>query len=376
MKIIHENIFQSLINEITSIAEKHSSKKMIWCGENAWLYLISEILNEIGVHITAVVDNSSSKIGIKTPFYEIVSFDYCLHNHKDYIFLMANLRSQEIVSQLCSMGIDRNDIYVLRPIEYIIERFEKNYVFDMYDKHIISHKELHGIIFDILKYFKGICEKNNLRYFLYDGTLIGAVRHHGFIPWDDDIDVAMPYEDYIKLQGVFNGEGRYSLISWENDDDYEFSWMKIIDNETRMIHPWNTIIGCYIDIFPIGGYPSENTRIEQKWSQYIHAEKVWQSYYILRDTRIGAIDTRRRIIDELFDIPFNDAKYVGIMRKEKQKPWVAPREWFEPVDVIFCNERFMAPIGYESYLKMKYGDYMAIPEVNKREIHGFKAWKI
>ena len=376
MNVIHENIFRELINDISDISKSHPNKKIVWCGENSWAMMIFEILRICGICIDTVVDNSYAKIGIKTSLYEIYSFEYIKEHNKNCIFLLANTRGQEIVTQLVDMGIDREDIFVLRPIEYVIGKFENNFICDMYDKSRLCLKELQAILLEILIYFKKTCDDNNLRYYLYDGTLIGAARHKGFIPWDDDIDVAMPYEDYVKLSQLFVENEKYSLIRWDDCNNYEFSWMKVVDKTTRMIHPWNTVIGCYIDVFPLGGYPSDDVMIEKKWSEYMHAEKEWQAYYILRDTSVGAHDVRKDIIERLFDLPFDEAEFVGIMRKEKQKPWVAPKKWFETIELTFCGDKFKAPAGYDSYLRMKYGNYMEVPDVERREAHGFKAWRL
>ena len=293
------------------------------------------------------------------------------------MFFICNLRSQEILSQLLSLGVARERIYIFRPIEFITQKFEQNFIYDMYDKEPMSHTRLQETLFEILLYFRNFCDRYGLRYYLYDGTLIGAVRHKGFIPWDDDIDVCMPYEDYLRLVKLFENTKQYSLISWDRDENYEFSWAKIIDNRTKMLHPGNTIMGCYIDIFILGGYPSEQRLIQKKWEQYRQAEKNWHSYYVLRDTSIEVDDCRNEIIKKLYAIPYDAAKYIGVMRSERQKAWVAPREWFDnAVNLEFCGEKFMAPGGYDSYLQMKYGDYMTVPEVAKRDIHGFVAYKM
>ncbi|MBO6127355.1 MAG: LicD family protein [Pseudobutyrivibrio sp.] len=377
MKIIHENIFKELINGIRGAISKNPGAAIIWCGENAWLYRILEILDSVDIRISTVIDNSFKKVGIKTKLYEIYSFEYVLNADENSIYFICNLRSQEIVEQLMSLGVKRDCIYIFRPIEYITQKFEENFVYEMYDKEFLTHEKLQSTLFELLVYFRDFCKENGLRYYLYDGTLIGAVRHKGYIPWDDDIDVAMPYEDYIKLLQLFRDSENYSLVSWNRDENYEFSLPRIVDNRTRMTIPGNTIIGAYLDIFLLGGYPSEQTKIDLKWSQYKEAEKQWHTYYVLRDTILNVDDIRNNIFERLYDIPFDKANYIGVMRTERQNAWVAPKEWFEDtVELEFCGEKFSAPSAYEEYLTMKYGNYMTIPEVNKRDMHGFRVYKI
>lgn len=377
MKIIHENIFKELINGIRGAISKNPGAAIIWCGENAWLYRILEILDSVDIRISTVIDNSFKKVGIKTKLYEIYSFEYVLNADENSIYFICNLRSQEIVEQLMSLGVKREKIYIFRPIEYVIEKFERNFIYDMYDKALITHHRLHTILLDILIYFSDFCNRNGLRYYLYDGTLIGAVRHKGYIPWDDDIDVAMPYEDYIKFLNIFEDNDNYSLLSWDRNDNFEFSWSKLVDNDTRMLHPGNTIMGCYIDIFILGGYPSDQKLVQEKWTQNKLIEKEWHKYYVLRDTGIDVKDNRLDLINCLYDYSYEDSEYIGVMRPEQQRPWIAPKEWFENIiELEFCGKKFSAPAGYHHYLEMKYGDYMTVPDVDKRDIHGFMAYQI
>ena len=247
----------------------------------------------------------------------------------------------------------------------------------MFDKQKLSIQETRNKLFNILVFFRDFCDAHGLRYYLYDGTLIGAVRHKGYIPWDDDIDVAMPYEDYIKLCECFEDTEEYSLLAWNRDENYEYALARIGDNRTRIAIPEYTQHGCFMDIFLLGGYPSEQSKIEAKWAQYKRAEKAWRAYYILRDTKLGAADIRAKIFRELFDLQFDDADIVGVMRTERQNKWTAPKEWFsKTVELEFCGQCFTAPAGYDSYLKMKYGDYMRIPDVDKRETHGMDIWQL
>ena len=377
MRIIHENIFNKLLNGINHALKENPRSEIIWCGENAWLFRILEILDDVGINVSAVIDNSSKKIGIKTPLYEIFDFKHALDADENTIFFICNLRSQEIVFQLISMGIKREKIYVFRPIEYIVQRFEQNFIYEMYDKEKMTHESIHQTLFDILIYFRDFCDKHNLRYYLYDGTLLGAVRHKGYIPWDDDIDVAMPYEDYVRLSQIFRDNDTYSLLTWDRDENYEFSLPRIVDNRTRMTIPGNTIIGCYLDIFCLGGYPNQQTEIELMWKCYKEAEKKWHRYYVLRDTEFFVEDIRSKLFEELHSITFDEAEKVGVMRTERQKAWTAPKEWFDnTVDLEFCGEKFKVPTGYDPYLRMKYGDYMTVPNVDKRDVHGFIAYRI
>lgn len=110
---------------------------------------------------------------------------------------------------------------------------------------------------DILSYVDSFCSKMGLRYYLGDGTLIGAVRHHGYIPWDDDIDIRMPRPDYDELIRIFNEgskDSRYRLIE-PKSKLAQNSFVKIIDSDTIKIEPYldykNGYLGVDIDVFPL-----------------------------------------------------------------------------------------------------------------------------
>ena len=120
------------------------------------------------------------------------------------------------------------------------------------DMRIITSEELRKIQLDLLQKTADFCESNGLRYFLCGGTLIGAVRHKGYIPWDDDIDIAMPRSDYEKFISIFNRpQNYYQVMSFETNPDYAYAFAKVYDNRTilKELHYKGTI-GAYIDVFP------------------------------------------------------------------------------------------------------------------------------
>ena len=116
---------------------------------------------------------------------------------------------------------------------------------------------------EILKYFKNTCEELGLRYSLAYGTLLGAVRHGGYIPWDDDIDVCMPREDYDKLcSALREKDGRFYLLDIHKNKDYYQNFAKIMDTETIFVRDDKSIkdvknYGINIDIFPYDNCPSD-----------------------------------------------------------------------------------------------------------------------
>ena len=135
--------------------------------------------------------------------------------------------------------------------------------------------DLQDKMLDILKYFISLCENNGLRYWLAGGTCLGALRHGGFIPWDDDLDVYMPREDYEKLWDIMSkgkADGQYKLCRTSKEKNYHHRVMQLVDLNTTFIHSRSKDEdiehGVYIDIIPIDACPNN---IISRVVQFINA---------------------------------------------------------------------------------------------------------
>ena len=122
----------------------------------------------------------------------------------------------------------------------------------------LSMDEIKSVELEILKYIHNFCIENDIKYFLNYGTLIGAVRHKGFIPWDDDIDICMFRKDYEKFIDLFSkDDGIYKILSLETDDKYYNNFMKVINSKTKIEDERNYKtydLGIFVDIFPIDSF--------------------------------------------------------------------------------------------------------------------------
>ncbi len=264
--------------------------------------------------------------------------------------------------------------------------------------------QIKKIELDILIAFADFCEENKLKYYLAYGTLLGAVRHKGFIPWDDDIDVLMPRPDYnrfIELTGYNpikqNLETRL-YRNCKNPNIYPFA--KIIDTNTLVYEKGKSrknISGIWIDIFPLDGCPdsSEETRVQ--FEKYLKIRN-WQD---LATTNPFYIDQNiiKKMLKFLFFAPA--AKLYGCKRICKKidelaqsysydkSQLVADFTWGDSLDAIlkkedlepvlhleFEGKLFNAPKSYDQYLTNLYGDYMTLPPEKERIPHGFIAYKL
>ena len=237
----------------------------------------------------------------------------------------------------------------------------------------------------MLKEFDLICRELGLRYWLSCGTLLGAVRHGGFIPWDDDIDVEMPIDDYNKLIKHYKGTRRFIIQTHKNDSMYHIPFAKFRDMDI-IINPFDGMDrefkyrGIFIDIFPV---------------EYINHEAAVLSFNFFRfPNRIA-----RSSIARAFRVPIvwltkqlgffvvNSCRFLtskGILKGNEYAigygidgfRWSESKEDIFPLSTIeFEGFKFMAPGNTNAYLTSFYGDYMSLPNLDKveemRHIHNF-----
>ena len=262
--------------------------------------------------------------------------------------------------------------------------------------------EIHEIEFDILNKFSLFCRENNLRFFLCGGTLLGAVRHKGFIPWDDDVDVCMPRPDYEKFIQLYckktiESNTKIKLFSNElNNLIVPFSKLKRMDTVVISSNTNCDIdTNLWIDIFPIDALPEGiNDQIEifnkaklLRQMLTISCHKYGTGKTILRKILkiiikpIISIIGNKRFCDKLDclakNIPYGSTSKVGCVTWGLYgiKGEVMNINDFEDeVYVEFCKSKMPIFSCWDAYLKGCYGDYLKIPSKNNRQTHEFKAF--
>lgn len=244
---------------------------------------------------------------------------------------------------------------------------------------------------DILAFFHDFCIKNNLRYYICGGTLLGAVRHKGFIPWDDDVDVMLPRADYERFLRLFSqaDTGHYSIVSGETDPDYPYNFAKIQDDRTILFEKSMaySFSGVFIDVFPLDFRP-ENSKRQQKLIRkldFLHAlvgAKIrrWTprrtrlktleaalSRLLLSFVRVG---TLRNWIDRIIKAEAKTPGPVfgGLTIRQNIRTAYYATEWMsDPVLLPFEHLLVCAPREYEKVLTTGFGDYMQLPPVEQRQ---------
>lgn len=265
--------------------------------------------------------------------------------------------------------------------------------------------EWNRIITDILREFIDICQQQGYTYYVCGGTAIGAVRHHGLIPWDDDIDVFMPRPDYDKFLTFAKDyrSDRYELLTPYTTKDYPMYFAKLCNRQTSLIENADipSLWGLYIDIFPLDGASADRDeavrdqhrlRHEMNKLEAISTHAYFGAYLsLLKDPHswgrfvrktIGFMARkpyRHWIIQRMericrrydFSSSANVMAYCGSYGNRE----VFPKQWLEgTVSMPFGPLTVCLFSGYDGYLHQLYGDYMQLPPVEKRVSHHTKAY--
>ena len=260
--------------------------------------------------------------------------------------------------------------------------------------------EIQQMELGIMEYIHEVCHKIGVKYFLSYGSLIGAVRHKGFIPWDDDMDICMLRDDYEKLQDymIAHPDERYELMSYKNNVNYVYPFMKVQDNHTYLVEEDVRIdsdMGIYVDIFPVDGYEDDQA-FKDKMTKIIKKRQLsCYTFKGITNTK-SVVNSIIRYISVIIFYFTNTNKYVSqidelaksrkvedyelvdyVVYKDMNKP-VWKREWLEKVEAgSFEGKKFMIPKHYHEVLTSDYGNYMQLPPVEQQvSHHDFKLWKI
>ena len=260
----------------------------------------------------------------------------------------------------------------------------------------LETSEVKQTIFDILCAFADYCDKYQLRYYLSGGTLLGAIRHKDFIPWDDDIDLLMPRPDYGKLHELLKNESirpYYKLISLEAGNSF-WPFAKLIDTRTHTENTYATTDRwLWIDIFPMDGLPNDEEESNKILSQ-APPMKIWfnrcnakigegkgtirsiMKIPMILALRLYTPERLGRKLDTLAkQYSFEDSDYVGgIAWSLGPKERMYKTDYLVTEDVEFHGRKFHAPACWDYYLSRIYGDYMQLPPENQRVNHDFTAY--
>ena len=258
----------------------------------------------------------------------------------------------------------------------------------------LSLQEIHIATLEMMDYIHQICEENHITYYLAYGTLIGAVRHGGFIPWDDDFDIQMPREDFERFRGIFRQKQHpyYRLCDRKNTKDYPYGIPRFSDSrfsyrsERPGFKPFDT--GLFIDIYPLDNFGNTYGEARQIKKKVDRKNLLYEVYLNETDEKGKASPLVRKLCHKLLRIRYGsryseriddevrrlirrntspDDSQIGDVSWDTFYLMPYPREWFaEKVLHGFDGRQYWIPAEYDKILRADYGDYMELPPEEKR----------
>ncbi len=259
------------------------------------------------------------------------------------------------------------------------------------NKPYLSLEERKTASLDALLFFHDYCEKNNITYYLAYGTLIGAIRHGGFIPWDDDVDIMIPRPDYDKLLATFETKNPdYALVSCSSEKEYMFPYAKLENLKTARIIKNAELDhqGIGIDLFPLDGVLNDISHIDwiYRFRRWLGIMFVNRFEYYMRLPSDSLFNKARRVVGEffyrsgilkslarrldrnLYTIEYSKADSIAALCDVfVPKTCVYKKEWFEgKLTWAFEGHDLIIPVHYDEILREYYGDYMMLPPEDQR----------
>ena len=255
----------------------------------------------------------------------------------------------------------------------------------------LTLEEQKNILLDILSDFDRVCRENDIAYSIAYGTLLGAVRHKGFIPWDDDVDVTVTRADYEKLRKILNDklEKDHRFICTEDEKRFSAPLAKIIDTRTvlRQLehHSDRMDLGVYIDIFVLDYIPNDPAEREKVLKKSVFYRKLWSFSATVNEENTAPLRFVRRIANRTsaarnIALKINrwaanaskDRDFVNILTfndDDKEIFIMESRDAADLTEYDFEGHSFLGIKAYDKYLTRWYGDYMTPPPEEERVTH-------
>lgn len=232
------------------------------------------------------------------------------------------------------------------------------------------------VMLDLLKHFDAVCKEHNIKYWLSSGTCLGAVRHGGFIPWDDDLDVEMLREDYLKFEKVFQETDKYVLQTYKTDPYYVVPYAKLRNKNTGIREHGQDLKykykGIYIDVFILENTPNLLSKIYDRltWKLLLFGSKPtlgrigrWM-FFTFKFLFHSSIPFVRFLFGKLKGNKLRHTYGSGFSKNYRQLEWIFPLK-----KALFEESEFPIPINHAAYLDKMYKNHMQLPDLDAIKPH-------
>lgn len=369
--IIHREALEKLYENLDHFIEEYDgSKIVVMFGTNKIAGMIIHYLRIHGIEVQAIIDNDKQRQGKKfdgIPVYEPGA--YIRKRSKQVLVLIASAHQLSMIKQLEQLGCV-NEKNIKKIID--LPKLMNSYDFAKHDNcRKMTRDEIRETQIGILKYLKKVCEENGLRYYLCGGTLLGAARHQGYIPWDDDIDVFVELNDLIKLHKILEQDNRYRLISMFDDSGYFDECSLLVDMDTVCDinrFPMQVTSGVSIDVFMISGLPDGQEAIKVMDQAKQLELACYNTLYSKKENK----EAVKKLIAYMQQYDFDQCPNVAHVLGRFMYREITKKEYFEKSVLLpFEGEQMACPVGWDAYLTDIYGDYMTLPPREQQVAHHY-----
>lgn len=376
---IHDNALNVFKNNMKKFIDTYSDKTVecIMFGTSIIAELIVEQLRNTSLDIAFIIDNDKKRQGKEVYGKKVYSPEFLKQNYKEnYVILIASSFQDEMTEQLKEYGYKENK-NIIKIVDLPKLMNDYSYV-DRSGYKLLNRDEIKQVQVGILKKLDEVHKKYGIRYYLQAGSALGAVRHKGYIPWDDDVDVFVPIDDYLRLIDILEKDNKYKIISQFNTN-YYFGWGfgYMVDTDTICDvnkFPIQISTGQSVDLFPLYGMPEKEDDIKK----YINKVKKLESKCLVAIEKNERIKSINELNKYLLSYNYQKSKVVGnILMPDFIKDIFTKDIFGKGVYKEFEGIELLIPEKFHEYLTQMYGDYMQLPPINKRVGgHFYKTYRI
>lgn len=366
--IVHNEALSLFYHNMDQLVQdcQNTDNQLVMFGSSQISGMIIDYLEKKSLFVDAIIDNNPTRKD-KTVYGKRVYTpeEYLKGNVHNVIVLIASSHENEMKEQLYSLGCEDQNIRVVLPLKTVMNDYSHVNRKNMTELNV---EEIKQYQVSTIKALRELCADNGLRYYLSSGTLLGAVRHKGYIPWDDDVDIFVPIDDLLKLEQILSTNSRYRIISQFNENIYlgcgqaYMVDLSILSDVNKF--PIQLTTGHSIDIFPLFGLPEDPQQIQE----YITKTKELECQCLNNmDQQKNYEQAVQTLNDWLLQYTYNASNTVGNVLMPGFYKDVFSKEIFgDGCNVEFEGEIYRAPSQCETYLTHIYGDYMTPPPESKR----------